>query len=152
MILKTLSGAAVQVLFLFFLYFIKKCTMYSLFCLYCTVKLLVTWTLGSLHIRSHQQLYHPPELIRELQIKPFSPFVFFWCMWQSFFLFDFCRICFALQKRHCKTSWKKAVLLQVLLRSSYKKTCQQTKLENHLLWKTRCSAANWNFCRHCVML
>ena len=29
-----LSGAAVEVLFLFLLYFIKKCTLYSLFCLY----------------------------------------------------------------------------------------------------------------------
>ena len=51
--------------------------MYSLFCLYCIVKLLVTWTLDSLHIRSHQQLYHPPELIRELQIKPFFLLYFF---------------------------------------------------------------------------
>jgi len=133
---------------------IKKCTMNSLFSLYFAVKLLLTWTLGSQQKLSHLQRYHPTEMIREWQPKPCSPLFFSGVtIIVLFLLFSFCPIFsfFALQKRKCKTSRKKALLLQVLFGSSYKKTCQQTKLEDHILWKTCCSAAHWTICRHYVM-
>ena len=109
--------------------------MNSLFSLYSAVKLLLTWTLGSQQKLSHLQRYHPTEMIREWQPKPCSPLFFSAVTIIVLFLLFFCPIFsfFALQKRKCKTSRKKALLLQVLFGSSYKKTCQQTKLEDHIL-------------------